>query len=371
MGIWPRFFALGNVVLHDRFVQNSGFRLFLYEDIMLRKSFAFCSAFWVFFSFSSCISKTDSNAKPIVLVMAEGNPEDSIAGCMDLAFKKKVEELSAGKIKIDLYCGGILGDEKQVMNLIVKPDSSIHLARVSASLASYGGEKSGLLTIPYTFLNEEHFWTFAHSQMAQEILDEPYEKGLGVKGLFYGEEGFRHFFSTVPVKSLSDLENKNVRVSNSKIMQDLVQSMKANPVEVEFSELYSAMLRGKAEVAEQPITNYLSNHFYEVAKYVILDGHSLGAVQVVVNSKTWDSLSVKQQKILKEAGAYATDYCRKITDEAESAALSQLKKNGAVFTKLVDKRPWQKACDEMIKESSSKFPDLYQKILDLGKNNDE
>ncbi|WP_191014873.1 TRAP transporter substrate-binding protein [Treponema zioleckii] len=338
---------------------------------MLKKLFAFFSTFLVLFSFSSCTSKNASNEKSIVLVMAEGNPADSVVGLMDLAFKRKVEELSSGRIKIDLHCAGILGDEKQVMSLIVKPESSIQLARVSASLASYGGEKSRLLTIPYTFLTEEHFWEFADSPLADEILEEPYQKGLGVKGLFYGEEGFRHFFSTVPINSLSDIENKNVRVSNAKIMQDLVYSLKANPVEVTFSDLYSAMLRGETEVADQPITNYLSNHFYEVAKYMIMDGHTLGAVQVVINSSVWDSLSEEQQQILKIAGKYASDYCRKIIDETERSAFNELKKIGTVFTEVSDKTVWQAACDEMIKDSSSQFPDLYKKILGLGKNNGE
>ena len=41
-------------------------------------------------------------------------------------------------------------------------------------------------------------------------------------------------------------------------------------------ELYSALQTGVVDGAEQPIANYKSNAFPEVAPYLILDGHTLG-----------------------------------------------------------------------------------------------
>ncbi|WP_407428222.1 TRAP transporter substrate-binding protein [Treponema sp.] len=316
------------------------------------------------FSFLSC---NFQNQKPVTLVMAEVNPANTVAGKMDAAFKEKVEELSKGKIKIHLQYSGILGDEPQIMKLIVDPDSSIHLARVSASLVNYGDKQSKLLTIPFTFEDDEHFWKFASSELAEEFLDEPYKKGLGVKGLFYAEEGFRHFFSTTRINTLDDLKNKKIRSSNAKVLQDLVESLNAEPVVVPFTDLYAALLTGKVDVAEQPVTNYLSNSFNDVAPYMILDGHMLGAVQVVINSKIWDSLSKKQQEILKEAGKYASNYCKTIVENENKLALETLKKQGVVITEISDKTPWKTACKKMITESSQDFPELYQKILDLNK----
>lgn len=316
---------------------------------------------------SSCNQKKTEPEKQITLIMAEVNPPDSISGKMDQAFKEKVEELSNGNIKIDLNYSGILGDESQIMKMILTPESSVHLARVSASLASYGGEKSRLITLPFTFNNEDHFWKFANSDVAEEILVEPYEKGLGVRGLFYGEEGFRHFFSTKEIKTVEDMKGKNVRVSSAKILHDLMNALQANPVTVPFTDLYSSMQRGQTDVADQPISNYLSNSFHKVAPYMIFDGHMLGAIQVVINSATWDSLSEKQQKILKEAGRYASNYCRTVADEADEKSIEQLKAEGAKFTEVKDNTPWQEAVKNVIAEASKDFPELYKKIKELDK----
>ena len=70
---------------------------------MLRKTFYIIGSIVLSLTLLSCNEKKQvSEEKEITLVMAEVNPEDTIAGQMDKAFKDKVEELSGGKIKIDL-----------------------------------------------------------------------------------------------------------------------------------------------------------------------------------------------------------------------------------------------------------------------------
>lgn len=319
------------------------------------------------FSLFSC-RKQEQNAV-LTLVMAEVNPEDTIVGCMDTAFKEKVEELSDGKMKIDLHCSGILGDETQVMKLVMSPNSSIQLVRGPANLSSYSNGytvKSSLIAIPYTFKDDEHFWKFANSDVAELILNEPYELGLGIKGLFYAEEGFRHYFSRDKISTVADLKDKKMRVSGN-VLTALAQSFGSIPVEVNYTDLYASLQMGTTEVAEQPITNYLSNSFYHVAPYMILDGHMLGAVSVMINAQCWDSLSQTQRKILHEAGRYASDYCRKIVSELNEQARKTLKSEGVTFTEVTDNASWQDACSKMRKDAAVVDPVLYQQILDLAK----
>lgn len=314
----------------------------------------------------SCGAKK-AQEEPITLVMAEVNGSDTVTGRMDSAFKDKVEELSHGNIKIDLRFDGTLGDEKQVMEIMLGEHSSIQLARISASLASYGGKKSKLITIPFTFNGSEHFWKFAKSDIAKEILLESYDMGLGVRGLFYGEEGFRHFFSVNPINSIDDMKGKNIRASNSKVLKDLETSLGGTPVVVDMTGLFASMQTGKIDIAEQPLGPYLSNKLYTVAPYMILDGHMLGAVQVLIDSTTWDNLSENQQNILNAAGEYASDYCRQIVNESDKETMNKLKEQGVTFVEVKDYTAWQEACKNMRQESASDFAELYQKIIDIGK----
>ncbi len=302
----------------------------------------------------------------ITLVMAEVNPLETIVGQTDTAFKEKVEELSDGKIKIDIQDSGVLGAENDVLDTMLGGGGTIDLARISAfALTSYGAEKSTLLSIPYTFVSREHFWNFANSDLADEVLGEAEEIGLGVKGLFYAEEGFRHFFTTSEVKEVGDLAGMKLRVSNDPIMNGMVNGLGANPTVVSFTELYSALQTGVVDGAEQPIANYKSNAFQEVAGNLILDGHTLGAVQVIITDAAWAKLSPEQQDIIMEASQYASDFNAKLSADEEAKVLEDLKAEGVNVVEVDDLTPWQEACKDIIDESSAANKELYDKIVDL------
>ncbi len=310
--------------------------------------------------------ETPAEQPEITLVYAEVNPLDTIVGQTGTAFKEKVEELSGGKIKIDIQASGVLGSENDVLDAILGGGGTIDMSRISAfALTSYGGEKSKLLSIPYTFVNREHFWNFATSDLAPEFLLEPHDNGSGVRGLFYGEEGFRHFFATKPINTMEDLKGMKIRVSNDPVMQGMVQGLGASPTVVSFGELYSALQTGVVDAAEQPIANYKSNAFPEVAPNLILDGHTLGAIQVVVADEAWDKLTEEQQNILMEAGKYASEFNRKISEEAENKVLDQLKAEGVNVVDVTDKAPWQQAVKAVVESATANNKELYQKILDM------
>lgn len=307
-----------------------------------------------------------ANDPAVTLVMAEVNPLDTIVGQMDSKFKEEVERLSGGSITIDLQASGVLGSENDVLDSMLGGAGTIQMSRISAfALTSYGGEKSSLLSIPYTWKDRDHWWAFAESDLAQEFLQEPSEKGSGIRGLFYGEEGFRHFFSNKELTDINSLKGLKIRVSNDPIMNGMVEGLGASPTVVDFGELYSALQTGVVDAAEQPIANYRSNAFPEVANNLILDGHTLGAVQVIITDDAWNSLTPAQQEAVTEAGKLASEHCKKISAEAEAEVLEALKADGCNVVEVTDMTPWQDACKAVIEENTASQADLYQQLLDF------
>ena len=312
------------------------------------------------------IEETESTKEVITLVYAEVNPLNTIAGQMAKAFKEKVEELSDGTIIINVQHSAVLGAENEVLKSMLEDDGIIDLARISAfALTNYGGEKSKLLSLPYTFVSREHFWNFATSDLAAEFLLEPYESGSNVRGLFYGEEGFRHFFSTEPLEGIEDLEGLNIRVSEDPVMMSLVESLGANPKEVPFGDLYTALSRAEVNAAEQPLSNYQSNAFDEVASHMILDGHTLGAIQVIITDSAWQKLSAEQQEILMKAGAYASEMNHTISAQMEADVMTGLQKDGCTIVEVFDNEPWKQAVAPLIAEQITGMEDLYQQIQNM------
>ena len=313
-----------------------------------------------------------ANDPQVTLVYAEVNPiEGTIVGGTAQAFKEAVEELSGGSIQIDLQAGGVLGSENDVLDSILAGSTQIDISRISAfALSSYGCSKATLLSLPFTFVSRDHFWAFAASDLAQEFLNEPQEIGLPVRGIFYGEEGFRHFFfdESLGIKSIEDLQGLKIRVSNDPVMVGMVEGLGASATVVAFNELYSALQTGVVDGAEQPITNYRSNAFPEVANTLVLDGHTLGAIEIVITDNAWNKLTPAQQDVIMQAANVAMEYDKSHAEAAEPEARELLESEGCDIVDVTDKGPWQEACSAIIGDyTKGELGDLYQQILNLAK----
>ena len=316
---------------------------------------------------SISVQAADASGDPeVTLVMAEVNPLDTIVGMTDSYFAEKVEELSGGTVHIDLQDSGVLGSENDVLDLMLGGDDSIDISRISAfALTGYGCSKATLLSIPFTWENRAHYWNFVDSDLADSFLAEPSEAGLGVTGIFYGEEGFRHFFFKDEVKGLEDLKGMKIRVSNDPVMTGMVTGLGANPTVVSFGELYSALQTGVVDAAEQPIANYKSNSFQEVAPTLLLDGHTLGAIQVIISEASLDKLTDAQKEAVFAAGKEAEAYNREISEEKENEVLEELKAEGCNVVEVEDLDPWREACAQVIEDNTADQADLYAELLAL------
>ena len=303
----------------------------------------------------------------VTLTYAEVNPvEGTVVGDVALAFKSKLEELSGGEVLVDIQASGVMGDEKTVLANILGGDTSVDVVRISAfALNQYGAQKSVFLTLPYVFTSEEHYWNFVESDLAKEFLAEAKEKGMPVTGLAYGEEGFRHFFFKNEVKGIEDLKGLKIRVSDDPIMTGMVSGLGAAATTVSFGELYSALQTGVVDAAEQPITNYLSNSFQEVAPYLLKDGHTLGTIELIVTDAALAKLTEEQQAMVQEAADYAMQVCKEsVTTKQEEAAQTLIEK-GATIIEVEDKTPWQEATKSVLEDNIKGMEDLYEQILAL------
>ena len=303
----------------------------------------------------------------VTLTYAEVNPiEGTIVGDVALAFKSKLEELSGGEVLVDIQASGVMGDEKTVLSNIFAGDTSVDIVRISAfALNQYGAKKSVFLTLPYVFTSEDHYWNFVESDLAKEFLAEAKEQGMPVTGLAYGEEGFRHFFLKNEAHTIEDLKGLKIRVSDDPIMTGMVSGLGAAATTVSFGELYSALQTGVVDAAEQPITNYLSNSFQEVAPYLLKDGHTLGTIELIATDSCFAKLSEEQQAMVQEAADYAMTVCKESVAVKQDEAQQTLIDGGCTVIEVEDKTPWQEATKAVLEANIAGMEDRYEQILAL------
>ena len=321
----------------------------------------------LFLALSLLVGCSAAMADTVTLTYAEVNPlEGTIVGEMAKAFKNKVEELSGGTVLIDIQASGVLGSEDQILDNLLGYGTVTDISRISAfALSQYGCTKATLLSLPYVFENREHFWNFATSDLAKEFLNEPQAIGLPLRGLCYGEEGFRHFFFKNPVTDINSLKGLKIRVSSDPVMTGLVSGLGASATTVPFTELYSALQTGVVDAAEQPTANYKSNAFQEVAPYFMMDGHTLGAIQLIITDTAWNKLSEEQQGWIQEAATYASQKCREVSEAKEAETLEALKADGIHIIEVPDKAPWIKAVKATVDANINGQDEVFQQILSM------
>ena len=317
-------------------------------------------------AFADPITLTYAEVNPVPATLEENNVSGSVVSDVAWAFKTKLEELSGGEILVYLQGGGVMGPEKDVLANILGGDTSVDIVRISAfALNQYGAKKSVFLTLPYVFSSEEHYWKFTKSDLAKEMLAEAKEVGQPWTGLAYGEEGYRHFFSKVDIKTIDDLKGLKIRVSDDPIMTGLLQGLGAAFTPVSFTELYSALQTGVVDCAEQPITNYLSNSFQEVAPYMLRDGHTLGTIELIATDSCFAKLSDEQKALVQEAADYAMAECEKSVIARQEDAYNKLIEMGCTVNEVEDKSVWQEATKDVLEANIAGMEDIYEAIVAL------
>lgn len=308
----------------------------------------------------------DGEKKSYTLKYAELNPDGHIMDdCAD-HFAELVAEKSDGRITIDVFPAGQLGDEKTVYQTLQMGGGAVDMCRGNTnSLSDFGIQKLNLFGLPFIFRDREHLWNVLDSEIGDEFLKEPQEAGTGMVGLFYLDEGSRNFFTVKnkPVESIEDFKGLKLRVPTTDLMSDTASALGVQSTPISFSELYSALQTGTVDGAEQPHSGYVSNKFYEVAPNYILTGHTYSPGIVLMSEQVWNTLDEEAQQILMEAGQETEEWNRASIEELDNDLLQQAKDAGANVIEVTDKTPYIEATKSVVDKYAAGLEDYYDAIM--------
>lgn len=296
---------------------------------------------------------------------AELNPDGHIMDeCAD-KFAELVAEKSDGRINIQVFPAGQLGDEK-TMYQTVQMGGAIDMARANTnSLVDFGAKKLTLFGLPFIFRDRTHLWNVLHSEIGDEFKKELQEAGTGMVGLFYLDEGSRNFFTKegVEIKTAEDMKGLKLRVPTTDLMSDTTTALGAQSTPISFSELYSALQTGTVDGAEQPHSGYYSNRFFEVAPNYTLTGHTYSPGIVIMSENVWNKMDKADQDILMEAAKETEEWNKANIEKLDAELLEKIKADGANIIEVEDKSSFMEATKEIVTKYASGYEDYYEKII--------
>ena len=246
-------------------------------------------------------------------------------------FAEIVKTKSAGKIKVNLFPGGVLGGDAP--NVSALQGGTLEMVSMNSGILASQVKEFAIFDFPFLFNN---------SKEADAVVDGPFGKKMlaklpekGIVGLTYWELGFRNMTNSKrPINKVEDLAGLKIRVIPNPINLDWVRALDANPTPMAFPEVYAALESKALDGQENPYSVIAANKFFEVQKHLTITNHVYNPQSVIISKKFWDALSADEKKLIGDAAVEAGKYQRQVAREAATTALDALKKSGMQVTEL-------------------------------------
>ncbi len=303
--------------------------------------------------FSFLISSCGSRGHKYAWVLATASPENTVTGIFANTFAEKVDELSEGKLKLQVYHNAVLGGDVELIESCQSGDIPF-VVQNTAPEVSYM-PRLCLFDLPCVFEDMEQLHAVLDDTVFQHKINSIYQDaGFHLLGL--ADQHFRVMTCNVDLKSLDDFRGIKIRTMENSFHIDFWNALGANPTPLAFSELYVALEQHTVDAQENPYEVICSNAFYEVQDYVIQTNHLPHLLALVTNHHFYEKLSAEERAIVDRAASEASAVARAKAAERVSARMKEIEDYGC---KLV---PVSEELHDEMKERASA---LYEKIRNV------
>jgi len=285
-------------------------------------------------------------------VVSENTPKGKAA----VFFEKRLEELSKGRIDVQVYPSSQLYKDKAVLKAI-KLDS-VQMACPSFSKFGKFVPNLALFDLPFLFKDIDHLHRVQDSEVGQKLKDMVTAKGY--VALDFWDNAFKQFTSSKhELVKPSDAKGQKFRIMSSKVLEAQFKAVGANPQMMPFSEVYSALQQGVIDGQENTNSNIYTKKFYEVSKYMTVSNHGYLGYLVVMSKKFWNSLPADLQSNVKQAMKEATAKEREWAVDLDKSQFAEIEKYAKETGKLAITVLTPEQADEWRKVMSGIYPKFY------------
>jgi len=277
-----------------------------------------------------------------------------------LRFADNVKKKTNGAVEVQVYGTGELGSQLNI------------LTGLQTGIIDLCAHTSGFIdTLFPQFQVMDLPFLFPDLTSAEKVLDGPVGKQLaglmpskGIYALTYGHWGWR-VTSTIDrkVPEPNDMKGLKIRVQPGPIFAAMYRALGANPIAIDFSEIYLALSQRTIEAIETPIISLPAAKHYEVVKVINLTNHVYNAGVLMVSKRKFDSMPANLQESLRAAAIEMTPDWRKSMVEKTTETTVFLKQKGLSIDE-VDRDAYRKQTHSVYTEFRNIIgPDLFDTVI--------
>ena len=242
---------------------------------------------------------------------------------------KTLNERSGGRLDVRTFHNSTLGSEKDQVDGVAS--GSIQMVIVGGGQIGAMYPAISVFDAPFCIANNDHLQRFSDSEDGKALFEGLTAKtNIRIMGSLFA--GSRYITSNKAIYSPDDLKGMKIRVPDQELSIANFKAFGANPTPMALSEVYLALQQNVVDGQENPLTQIISQKFYEVQKYIALTGHVGQVVFLCMNNQFYQTLPEDLQALVTEV---ALEYSKTASETArnyETEQLALLKNYGMTVT---------------------------------------
>jgi len=253
----------------------------------------------------------------LTLKFSYATSDTGMDGVTAIKFEELVEERSGGLIQIERFpnCQLSGGDMQRHVEMMVA-GGAFEMAIISET--SFNVIDNEFYANALLFANPTYEDMYANFDGALgEYISTVYDK-YNIHYFYTLPNGIQHLTNNKrPVHTVADMANLKMRAYGDTQMK-MQRAMGADPVNMSFSELFSALQTGTVDGQANGYQTMWSASFQEVQKYVTECGIICSAYDILADARHWNKWSPETQQLIDECAREAALYARQYMNDQEA-----------------------------------------------------
>lgn len=316
------------------------------------KLFSLIIAIAFMFSLSSCKDETSRTGGQLVKVATVVAPTHPVNIAMREVFLPMIEEETDGRYNVQLYDSGRLGGEKQLYDYT--RSGIIEITAVGTVMWS---EIDMMATpdFPFIFRDVKHARKVYEGKIGDEIANY-LEDREPLKFMAWAPNGARVFSSSKDLKSIEDFKGQKLRMPNNPIHVKLAESLGANVVIMDMSEVFTSLEQGVIDGQDNPLSTFRQEGWYTVSKDIYETNHMVSSIEMLGNEEFLDSLPKEDRDVFEKAAKKTAQRAWDIYEQSIKDDKEFLREEGIEITE-----PTQEEREKMREMAQPVYDYLYEK----------
>ena len=274
---------------------------------------------------------------------------------------KKLEAATKGKYKFQMFPGGVLGSEKEMIEQA--QIGALQIARISLGPMGPVVPDVNVFNLPFVFRDEAHMRAVIDGPIGKEILDKITASSARLVGLGWMDSGSRSMYTKNPDQVAGRPPgSEDPRHGQPDVRRDDERDGRQWHQHGPQRHLQRLADRRGRRRREQPADLLCQQPVHGRARSSTRRPTHLIIPELFVMSKvTWDKMSKDEQALVMKLSREAQLEQRALWDKAVADYTTKLKASGIEFVS-VDKKPFYDATAPMRAKYGEQYADLIKRI---------